>query len=48
MENVDKRILCAIYTRVSTEEQARSSDFSSLDNQRESCEDFIKSQNTTT
>ncbi|MDD5686338.1 MAG: recombinase family protein [Elusimicrobia bacterium] len=42
--NIVKR--CAVYTRVSTEEQGRGSDFTSIDNQRECSKDFIKSQKT--
>ena len=40
-----KTIRCAIYTRVSTEEQAKKT-FSSLDAQRQTCEDFIRSKAT--
>jgi len=39
----DKKILCAIYTRVSTAE-GLAQEFSSLDNQRESAESYIQSQ----
>lgn len=42
MEKVEKTI-CAIYTRVSDEEQL-TSDFTSLDSQREYAENYIKSQ----
>ena len=46
MEKEDKikKQICAIYTRVSTEEQARGSDFTSMDSQREYSENYIKSQ----
>ena len=45
METADKvkKQLCAIYTRVSSEEQL-TSNFTSLDNQREYAESYIKSQ----
>jgi len=42
MEKI-KRTICAIYTRVSSEEQL-TSDFTSLDSQREYAENYIKSQ----
>jgi site-specific DNA recombinase len=42
-KKTDKRILCAIYTRVSTAE-GLGQEFSSLDNQRESAESYIQSQ----
>ncbi len=38
-----KHLRCAIYTRVSTPDQANG-DFTSIDNQREACEAYIKSQ----
>jgi len=46
MEEEDKikKQICAIYTRVSTEEQANGSDFTSMDSQREYSESYIKSQ----
>jgi site-specific DNA recombinase len=43
-EEKNKKQICAIYTRVSTEEQARGSDFTSMDSQREYAESYIKSQ----
>ncbi|MDD3149348.1 MAG: recombinase family protein [Candidatus Gastranaerophilales bacterium] len=44
MSNKDKKIIrCAIYTRKSSEEGLEQ-DFNSLDAQRESCENYIKSQ----
>lgn len=44
MENEDKKhLVCAIYTRKSTSE-GLDQDFSSLDNQRESAENYIRSQ----
>lgn len=42
-KKTDKKILCAIYTRVSTAE-GLGQEFSSLDNQRESAESYIQSQ----
>lgn len=36
-----KKLICAVYTRVSTKEQAKG-DFSSLDSQRQICLDFIR------
>ena len=38
-----RRSRCAIYTRVSTPDQANG-DFTSIDNQREACEAYIASQ----
>ncbi len=43
IKKTDKKILCAIYTRVSTAE-GLAQEFSSLDNQRESAESYIQSQ----
>ena len=43
IKKADKKILCAIYTRVSTTE-GMAQEFSSLDNQRESGESYIQSQ----
>jgi site-specific DNA recombinase len=43
IKKTDKKILCAIYTRVSTTE-GMAQEFSSLDNQRESGESYIQSQ----
>ena len=43
IKKTDKKILCAIYTRVSTSE-GLAQEFSSLDNQRESAESYIQSQ----
>ena len=43
MADDPQTVRCAIYTRVSTPEQAEG-DFSSLDNQREMSEAYIKSQ----
>ena len=43
IKKADKKILCAIYTRVSTTE-GMTQEFSSLDNQRESGESYIQSQ----
>ena len=40
----NKRIVCAVYTRVSSDEQNKGSDFTSTDNQREYCENYLKSQ----
>lgn len=42
-KKTDKKILCAIYTRVSTSEGLEQ-EFSSLDNQREAAESYIQSQ----
>ena len=42
-ETFKKRIYCAIYTRKSTSE-GLDQDFTSLDAQRESCENYIRSQ----
>jgi site-specific DNA recombinase len=42
-DQTTRRLRCAIYTRVSTE-QGLEQDFNSLDAQREACEAYIKSQ----
>lgn len=41
-----KIINCAVYTRVSVDERAQTQTYSTLDNQRDSCLSYVKSQKT--
>lgn len=41
-----KFINCAVYTRVSVDERAQTQTYSTLDNQRDSCLSYVKSQKT--